>query len=204
MFFNLAYTYLPQINFYLKTDKNIIKIFLRMLSILPINKENFLIDNTSLNSLASELYDYIKMHLDELLKTTGNNEWLEFVQGLIIFMSAQMLGTQIIFNTFSLLDQMINYQDKRQLIGNLLLKRIVELQMPIKNDNWANLFPLITDKRLLHNCLDLVTTLDDYLIVLQYIIRTNSINEQMQMELTKNFDKLINRGDFLRKKFKFN
>jgi hypothetical protein len=172
-----------------------------MLAMLPIDKDNFKIDNTSLSSLASELYDYIKMHLDDLLKTTDNNEWLEFVQGLIIFMSAQMLGTQTIFNTFSLLDQMINYQDKQQLIGNLLVKRIVELQMPIKNDNWVNLFPLITDKHLLHNCLDLVTTLDDYLNILQHIIRNNSINEQMQMELTKHFDKLINRGDFLRKKF---
>jgi hypothetical protein len=197
MFFYVSYTYLPQINSYLKADKNAVKIILRIFGILPIDKENFKIDNKSLGSLASELYDYIKIHLDDLLTTTDQNDWLEFIQGLSLFMTAQMLGNQTIFNTFILLEQMINHREKQELIANLLLKRIVELQMPIKNDSWINLLPLVTDKYLLYNCLDLVASLDDYLVLLQYIIKHNSVNEQMQVELTKNFDKLIDRGDFL-------
>jgi hypothetical protein len=139
------------------------------------------------------------MHLYDLLQTINHNDWLLFIQGLTIFMSAQMLGNQTTFNTFILLEQMRDYSEKQELIANLLLKRLVELQMPVKNDTWTNLFSLATDKHLLYNCLDLVTSLDDYLIVLQHVIKHNSINEQITFQLTNNFDKLINRTDFISK-----
>jgi hypothetical protein len=201
MFFYVSYTYLPQINHYLNRDKNAIKIFLQMFGRLPIDKDNFKFDNISFNSLASELYDYIKKYLNDLLQTINHNDSLLVIQGLTIFMSAQMLGNQTTFNTFALIGQMRDYPEKQELIVNLLLKRLVELQMTIKNDTWTNLFFLTTDKHLLFNCLELVTSLDDYLIVLQHIIKHNSINEQMKIQLTNNFDKLISRVDFISKYF---
>jgi hypothetical protein len=196
--FNEAYTYLPQINIYLRNNQNAIKIFLQMFGNLLIQKDNFTFDNTSFSSLASELYDYIKMHLHDLLQTLNHNDWLLVIQGLTIFMSAQMLGNQTTFNTFILLEYMKDYPDKQELIINLLLKRLVQLQMPVKNDTWTNLFSLATDKHLLYNCLDLVTLLDDYLIVLQHVIKHNSVNEQMEIQLKNSFDKLISRTDFTR------
>jgi hypothetical protein len=195
--FYVSYTYLPQIIGDLRKHSFAIKIFLQMFGLLPINKENFYVDNHSLSSLASEVYDYIKIHLQELLRTMENSDWTLFIKGLTIFMSRHMLGGQTTFNTFAILEKMIDNREKQECIVNLLLKRLIELQMPVKCGDWTMLFSLATDKHLLYDCLDLVTSFDDYLIVLQHVIRNNSTNEQMESQLTKNVDKFISRPDFL-------
>jgi hypothetical protein len=114
-------------------------------------------------------------------------------------MSAQMLGSQTTFDTFVLLKQMKNDPEKQESIINLLLSRIVKLQIPIKNDIWTNLFSSATDKHLLYDCLDLATSLDAYLIILQHILQHNTTNEQMKVQLMNNFDRFINRTDFIGK-----
>ena len=196
MFFYISYTYLPQITNDLRRNSSTIKIFLQMLGLLPIDKENLKIDNHSLSSLASELYDYIKMHLQEIVRTIEDSDWPLFTKGLTIFMSRHMLGTPTTFNTFAILEKMVDNREKQEFIVNLLLKRLIELRIPIKCDDWTTLFSLTTDKHILCGCLDLVTSFDDYLIGLQRVIRNNSTNEQIQSQLTQNFDKLISRTDF--------
>lgn len=196
MFIYSSYIYLPQINDYLRKDENAVKIFLQMFGILPVEKANFNFDKITLINLTSEFYEYIKKHLNNLLQTLNQQDWQLLIQGLVIFMSIEMLGHPTIFDTFTLLKLMNDYPEKQELTINFLFKHLVELQIPIKNNNWTNLFSLVTDKHLLISCLDLATSLDDYLIVLQYVIKHNVINEQMKIQLTNNFDKLISRSDF--------
>jgi hypothetical protein len=170
-FFYTCLTYLPQINYYLERDPNVMKYFIQMFGLLPIERDNLKFDNVSLGYLASEFYHFIKIHLNNLL-------------------------------------QMKDYSEKQELIVNCLLRRLVEFRVPIKNNTWTKLSSLTTDKHLLINCLDLVTSLDEYLIVLQYVIKHNIINEPMKLQLINNFDRLINRTDFTRKysskKIRFN
>jgi hypothetical protein len=179
-----------------------------MFGLLPIERDNLKFDNVSLGYLASEFYHFIKIHLNNLLQTMDHDGWILLSKGLTIFMTAQMLGNQTIFNTFFLIEQMKDYSEKQELIVNCLLRRLVEFRVPIKNNTWTKLSSLTTDKHLLINCLDLVTSLDDYLIVLQHVIKHNIINEPMQLQLINNFDRLINRTDFTRKysskKIRFN
>jgi hypothetical protein len=201
VFFHTCYTYLPQINYQLKENENAMKIFLQMFGLLPIEKDNLKFDNTSLSLIASEFFDYITMHLENLLQTTNHNDWILLSKGLTVFMTAQMLGSQTPFNTFILIEQMKNDPEKQELVVNFLLRRLIEFQVPIKNDTWTNLFPLTTDKDLLINCLNLVASLDNYFIALQHIIKHNTINESMKLQLTMNFDRSISRTDFIRKYF---
>lgn len=201
VFFHTCYTYLPQINYYLKENENAMKIFLQMFGLLPIEKDNLKFDNTSLSLIASEFFDYITMHLENLLQTTNHDDWILLSKGLTVFMTAQMLGSQTPFNTFILIEQMKNDPEKQELVVNFLLRRLIEFQVPIKNDTWTNLFPLTTDKDLLINCLNLVASLDNYFIALQHIIKHNTINESMKLQLTMNFDRSISRTDFIRKYF---
>lgn len=198
-FFHTCSTYIPHVNSFLREDPNALKIFLQMFGLLPIEKDNLKKDNFSLTQLASEIYQHIKIHLDQLLMTTNEDDWLLLTKGLTVFMSAQLLGNETTFNGFYLLEQMKDDSEKQAVVANGLLRRLVDLQTSIKNDNWTKLFPLATDKHVLINCLDLVTTLDDYLTVLQCVIKDNPIDGAMKSQLGNNFDRLINRTDFIRK-----
>lgn len=199
VFFHTCYNHFPRINSYLKENNNAMKIFLQMFGLLPIDKDNFKFNNDSLSSLALDFSDYIKTHLDNLLQTTNHDDWILFTKGLTVFMIAQMLGNQTAIKTFYLIEQMKIDRSKQELFVNFLLRRLIEFQVPIKNETCIKLFSLATDKQLLINCLDLVTSLDDYFVALQHIITYNTINEQMKLQLTNNFDRSIGRTDFIRK-----
>ena len=198
-FFYTCFTHFPHIRPFLAREPNMLKIFLQMFGQLVIEKSNFKTENNSLNALASDIYDFIRQYFRQLLQNTNQQDWNSISRGLTIFMCAQMLGNEIIFNTFSLLEQMNDYPEKQEITANGLVKRLVELHTSIRNESWTRLFNLVTDKHLLISCFDLITTLDDYLIILQYIIKDNSINEGMKEQLTNHFDQLINRIDFTRK-----
>lgn len=203
-FFYTCFTYFPNISLFLARDSNMLKIFLQMFGQLPIEKVNFKTDNRSLNELASEIYEYIRQHLQQLLQITNQQDWNDISRGLTIFMCAQLLGNETTFNTFSLFEQMKEFHEKQEMTANCLVKRLIDLHTSIQNNSWTKLFTLVTDKHLLINCLDLVTSLEDYLIVLQYVIKDDSINESMKKQLTTHFDRFINQTDVTRKSSSLN
>lgn len=198
-FFYTCFSHFPQIRSHISQHPHNLKIFLQIFGLLSIEKNNFKADNNALSELAPDIYEYIRKHLPELLQTSNQQDWNSISRGLTIFMSAQLLSNKTTFNTFSLLKQMKDYPDKQGITANCLINRLTELHAPIRNDSCTELFPLVTDKHLLINYLQLITTLDEYLIILQCIVKDNPSDDEMEKQLAAHFDRFVNRTDFTRK-----
>jgi len=199
--FRLFSIHLPQINLLLKTDTTAVQIYFHLLSKLPLNKTNFDYQHSSFRSLATELYDSIKIQLDKLLESLDLAEWISLSQGLVVFMSADMLDNSTSFNTMNLLEQMKTNPEKQSLTVNILFQYLIPLQSVIRNDSWTELISLIKNRDLLNECLELVHSMNDCLIVLQHIISDTQVNDAVKLQLAENFNQLVNRTDFIGKIF---
>lgn len=196
------YTYFhnfPQINSHISRHPHNLKILLQVVGHLPIEKNNFKADSDILGQLSTEIYGHLRDHLPELLQSSTEQDWHSISRGLTIFMSAQLLNNKTIFNTFALLKQMKDDPNKQGITANCLINRLIEFHAPIRNDSYTELFPLITDKHLLINYLQLINTFDEYLIVLQCIVKDNSNINLMEKQLAEQFDRFVNRTEFTRK-----
>ena len=198
-FFLTCYTQLPKINNLLRESEKAFELYLRMLGILPISKDNFPVYNDTLDSLIVDLYDHTKKHFSQLLSVVNGPNRSMMVRGLTVLMCIPLLSNRNTFDTISLLREISgDHPGQRSAIVHELLKRVIEFRIPIQMQNWAGLFTFATDKYLFCQSLDLVTTLDDYLIVLLHAIRTCSFNAQNQTELTEKLDRLIHPKNFVR------
>jgi len=164
------------------------KIIIRMTGLLPITKLNFDLNSKDTIHFTSALIDDIKDHYDHIFATITTNEWLLFRDGLILYLSIELLSKSD--DTITLIHRMKNEQCKKDL-ANVLLQRLEELQRPILGLNWTDLFTLVHPNILTLKQLELTTSIQIYITSLVQIVGINRNEMEIRDTIIRQFDKLV-------------
>jgi hypothetical protein len=159
-----------------------------MTGILPIRKENFEFTNRDCINFALMFLADVKSHYDDILSTVTQSEWVLFRDGLIFYLSVELL-TQT-KDTIDLLDQTKNLECKKDL-ANCLLKRLEELQRPVLGLNWTNLFTMANPNILSIKQLELTRSIETYISCLIVFFGNETNEMDIKIKIDQQFDQLI-------------
>lgn len=167
---------------------------LRMFGLLPIKAQNMLVDDEKLKGLLAEIYDYLEQHLVAVLVEHDGQESALLLNGLVLLFSVPLLSERkTIFNTLHLVDQLRDDPNRQSRLVNLLLRRLVELKMPIKDQDWTHLLRITRDQTVIVDMLDISLNLEDYWIALEQLTRCSHF-AQISDRLIEHLDRFINRS----------
>jgi hypothetical protein len=182
-FIHLAYSIPPIGNQYIAN-----KILTRMTGVLPIRKENFELTNRDGIKFASLFLEDVKSHYDDILSTVTEHEWISFRDGLLFYLSVELLTQSK--DTIDLIDQTKNIECKKDL-ANCLLKRLEELQRPVLGLNWTNLFTMVDPNILSIKQLELTRSIQTYITCLVFFFENDTSEMEIKKKIDRQFDELI-------------
>ena len=130
----------------------------------------------------------IRSHYEDILSTVTESEWVLFRDGLIFYLSVELLTQST--DTICLIDQTKNVQCQKDL-ANCLLKRLEELQRPVLGLNWTNLFTMADANMLSIKQLELTKSIETY-VSCSIVFFGNAKNEtEIKKKIDQQFDRLI-------------
>lgn len=151
-FFEKCDRYVPDILATSTANITVLKVILRMIGALSIQKEAFDRDNDISIRFASVMMYYVWGTFENLYQHVRDDEWILFSRGLVMLISIELLQyksnhtneNKVIFL------QRIPDQAQRRTVANKLLSRLCKLEEILYGDpNWTDLFTLV-DPRIIH------------------------------------------------------
>jgi hypothetical protein len=191
-FFNLCRKYYSTIEHTVKQDLLALKILVRMLALLPLNRENMTIGSEAARLFASIVLKTLSNNLQTIWTTITGSEWPLFREGLItlycIILHHQGLEKET-DDPFRLLS-MIPDEAWRQETAMKLVDLLRNLQCSLPRNQEVMLYTLVGNDNLTLEHLQMATSLETYISYLtQFIIAHQedytSLEEKIQIQLNK-------------------
>jgi hypothetical protein len=179
-----TYTYFSNKERILNNSLAMISI-VRMIGILPIEKDNFIITDNYARKLSTFILKKVLEHLMPIHeKMEDTKKSISFNDGLAALMSIEILNDEDMntpFYTISLLSKIpANENKQQQQIANRVYQALMKLKLPIKRINWIELLTFVENNELDFHCLWLTTTFDQFLSCLERIVPQFELNDNIK------------------------
>lgn len=170
-----------------------LKILVRMIAVLPINKDNIIIGSEAGRQFASIVLNTLSKNLETVWPTITNEEWPSFREGLVTLCCVKLLHSQKSENpeenAVHILS-MIPNDGQKQEIATHLLNLLSNLQCTLAENQEVALYALAGEQHLTVEHLELANSLETYISYLDQLMmvyqgNTNELEEKIQTQLNK-------------------
>jgi hypothetical protein len=195
IFFQLCRKYYSTIEHNVKQDVPALKSLIRMIALLPINKENMLIGSEAARQFASIVLKTLSERLPAVWTTIVDTEWPSFCEGLVTLCCFKILHNQEsekeTNDSFDLIS-MIPDEVRRQETAMKLLNLLGDLQCILSRKQEVTLYTLVGQDHLTLEHLELAASLETYISYLTQLViahqgEDNQLEEKIQIQLSKLF-----------------
>jgi hypothetical protein len=191
-FFEVCNQYLYDVFRNSNTEAMIIKIILRMIGLLFLDK-GFDRYNPESTEFANRIMTYVRQNFGALYQSVNETEWILFGSGLTTLLCIELLqykSNDLTENKIAFLQQ-IPDENRRQVIAYELLNQLQKLDQPIfGNSHWIDLFKLIDPTEIDVNQLNLTNSFEILIICITKISQVLPNNSSFENDI---FDYLDNR-----------
>ncbi|UJR16715.1 hypothetical protein I4U23_003615, partial [Adineta vaga] len=200
IFFQLCRKYYSEIEQTVKEDLSALNILIRMVSVLPTNRENLTGENEAARLFTSIVFKKTLNDLHKIWPTILDSEWTSFREGLITLCSLSLIVYQDTekqtTDCFNLLS-MIPDEERRKEIATRLLTLLSYLGYSLRENKDASLYTLVGKDHLTLEHLELAATLETYISYLtQFLLAYQGDYNELQEKIGVQLDKLLQQKRF--------
>lgn len=182
-----------------------LKIILRMIGLLPIEKESFNRNCWPAKVFTNKIINHVLKNFNNLLKLVVETEWPLFKSGFSKFWCFDLLTLTDRFSCFdkNRLDFLHQVSDEiqRQDIANELLYQLHKLEQPVyANSNWTDLFTIVDPHKIEINHLSLTNSFETFIICITKISKVFTDYVHFEKEITTYFENRVLDG-YMQSKF---
>jgi len=203
LFFTVCRRHYSTIEHIVEQDLFALKILVRMLALLPLNRENMIIGSEAARQFASIVLKKLSEKVQTIWATIAESEWPLFREGLITLYCIKLHHQESENETDDpfLLLSMMSDEARRQEIVTKLLTVLGDLQCSLPRKQEVILYALVDRDHLTLEHLEMTTSLETYISYLIQLVRDyqgdhNQLEEKIQIQL----DKLLKENHFRSKK----
>jgi two-component SAPR family response regulator len=203
-FFVFCRNFYSTIEHTVKQDVSAVKILVRMIALLPINRDNMMIGSEAARAVASIILNTLSEKLLVTWPTITDAEWSSFREGLVTLCCIKLLHHQVsekaANDTLNLLPMIPNEEQKQQ-IAMKLLNLLGDLQFTLPEKQEVALYTLVGENHLTLEHLELATSLETYVsYLIQLVIAHQGDVNELEAKIQRQLDKLLKEKRFPSKK----
>lgn len=195
-FFEICHRYFSDI--LPKSDKKItvVKIVLRVIGFLPINKTNFARYNHFSHNFANQILCYVRSDFGKIYQSLDETEYTLFKCGLTTLLSIELLqnGDDDYKNDNLFFLQEISDKKRRQDLSYELLLKLFQLEHKIiGHANWTDLFLMVPPETIVINHLELTKSFQTFFLCMSKISRVLSDDNDFKDQITAFFEDQVSK-----------
>ena len=176
-------------------DVPALKILIRMISVLPLNKENILDSSEAARQFSSIVLRILSEKFSNAWPTIGEAEWLSFNDGLVTLCCLRLLHSQKSVEetdeTSHLLSLIPDEVQRRETVLKLL-NSLGNWQCTLSKRQQVALYALLDKKELELKHLEVASSLETYISYLtQVMISYHGDAKQLEDDIEKQLNKLL-------------
>ena len=203
-FFQNCRKYYSIIEHLVNEDVSALKILIRMVAVLPLNRDNVIIGSEAARLFASIILKILSTKFSIVWSTIDDVEWPSFRDGLVILCCLRLLhsreSTDEPNETADLLLLIPEEVQRRETVSQLI-SLLSDLQCTLSENQEVTLYALLDKNHFELKHLDVVTSLETYVSYLTQLMmgHRDEIN-QLEEDIQKQLNTLLTEKRFTSKK----
>lgn len=190
-FFRNCCKYYSTIEHVVSEDISAFKILIRMVALLPLNRDNVIIGSEAARIFASIILKLFSTKFSMIWSAINDAEWASFRDGFVILCSLRLLHTQQATDKtdqIAHLLSLISDQEQRREIVLQLIDLLSDFQCSFSKNEEVTLYTLLDKNYLNLKHLEVVTSVETYINYLPQIMQNhqgelNQLEEDIQIQL---------------------
>jgi len=193
-FFHTCKLYMDNVLPALEIDVITLKILVRMVGLLPIERDNFDRNDQHANSFATEVLRCVRQQFNNLLGSVNEIEQVLFKSGLATLLCIELLyptdhnsnDNKLIF-----LCQLSDVQ-QRQIIAHEILLQLYEFNEPIyANSTWTDLFTIVDPNMIKLQDTYIFDSFETYIMFITKVSAVHPDSDHFNRKITEELPRLI-------------